>query len=73
MCEQIFIEVFPLQALVQLLQVEGVKLLENPVPIEDNSSKPKSREGTEIKAEDTKEWKIYRFLCLKQLYKDKNP
>ncbi|XP_065072026.1 cilia- and flagella-associated protein 46-like isoform X1 [Rhopilema esculentum] len=47
------------EALVQLLQVEGVKLLENPVPIEDSSFKPKSREGTEIKAEETKEWKIY--------------
>eukprot|EP00112_Aurelia_sp_Birch-Aquarium-sp1_P006405 Seg1708.3 transcript_id=Seg1708.3/GoldUCD/mRNA.D3Y31 product="Cilia- and flagella-associated protein 46" protein_id=Seg1708.3/GoldUCD/D3Y31 len=47
------------EALVQLLQMEGVKLLERPAPIEDTSSKPKSRDCKAVRPDDTPEWKIY--------------
>ena len=49
-----------LQALVQLLKSEGVNLFENPTPIEDSSTKPKSQEGKVRSIESTKEWIAYR-------------
>ena len=43
----------------QLLQTEGVKLLGQPIAIEDTSAKSKNREKLIIKIEDTEEWKSY--------------
>ena len=46
--------------------MEDVKLLERPVPAEDTSSKPKSRDFKTVRPDDTPEWKIYRFVFDKQ-------
>lgn len=52
-------KIFSYQSLVQLLQTEGIKLMEKPIAPQDTKLRPKKYKDNPILPADMKEWKVY--------------